>query len=572
MTDTVAFAKKYAEQNWQVFPLQARQKTPIVKWADMATSDETMIVGWWDNNPDANIGIACGRRSGVIVLDVDSGHGGYESIAELREKYGEIPETAVVKTGSGGEHIYFKHPGVEIRNSAGKLGRGLDIRGDGGYVVAPPSVHPNGNRYEWVVRPRDVGLAEMPQWMVDLLTVKEAPVPVVTNGLIANGSRNNTLTSKAGAMRRAGFSEDEIFPALLAYNRRNCLPPLPDGEVLSIARSMTRYQPAQEPEIQIAKLTDTESLIDRLEAEILEREKNPKAVWGIPYAWPFLSLATGGKHKGKLIYLGGEPGVGKSWFAEQDAVFTAIGNPSAGIAPVPTVYWSGEMSSEEVLGRAFEMLGVPGRRMNTGRMVNEYGDYWPAFNQAKAILLNSPLYISDQPLDLDGVDDFMRREIGEHGAEYFVFDYDWLIGARGENEIETSQKISRALKVLARKLNVCVMALSSVNKLGMDTTANVTKSNLSGSGKKIHDADTVYMLTKLNENKVPPEVQRMYLPSDYWKIVTLSISKGRSLDYTLPDKKILYARETPNPKFKELRELKPEETSIDSWLERSDMK
>ena len=566
--DTVAFAKKYAEQHWQVFPLQPKQKTPIVKWADVATSDENMAVGWWDNNPEANIGIACGKRSGVIVLDVDAGHGGYESMADLRERYGEIPETAVVKTGSGGEHIYFKHPGVEIRNSASKLGKGLDIRGDGGYVVAPPSIHPNGNAYEWVVRPREVGLADMPQWMIDLLTVKEIPVPVVTNGLIANGSRNDTLTRKAGAMRRAAFSEDEIYPALLAYNRRNCLPPLSDGEVLAISRSMTRYPPAKEDVREVPVLTDMISLADELEAEIEEREKNPKAVWGIHYAWPFLSLITGGKQKGELIYLGGEPGVGKSWFAFQDALITAIGVPSKDIAPVPTCVWSGEMPARTAIRRMFEMLGVPKRRMLTGKMQ----EYWQTFSEAKAILLNSPLFISDQPLSVEMAEEFIRREMGEHGVEYFVFDYDWLISAKGDGEIETSQTISRTFKTIARKLDVSIMLLSSVNKMGMDTTAATTKSNLSGSGKKIHDADIVYLLTKLNENKVPPEIQRAYLPADYWKIVALNIGKGRDLDYHLPDKKILYARETPSPTFKELRELKPEETSIDSWLERSDLK
>ena len=568
MTDTVAFAKKYVEQGWQVFPLQPRQKTPIVKWADVATTDEKMAVGWWDNDPDANIGIACGKRSGIVVLDVDVDKNGYESLAALRDEWGELPETAIAKTGGGGEHIFFKHPGIEIRNSAGKLGPGLDIRGDGGYVVAAPSIHPNGQSYEWVVKPREVGLADMPKWLIDLLFVKEKPVPVVTNGKIANGSRNDTLARKAGSMRRSGFSEDEIYQALLSFNKRSCMPPLSDGEVLLVARSISRYQPQNEPANEVPQLTDAESLIDGLESEIQERERDPRAVWGIHYAWPFLSLVTGGKQKGELIYLGGEPGVGKSWWAFQDAMQTAIGNPSKKIEPVPTCLWSGEMPAKTAIRRMFEILGVPKRRMLTGKMEA----YWHEFNVAKATLLNSPLYISDQPLSVENADDFIAREMGEHGVEYFVFDYDWLISAKGDGEIETSQAISRTFKTIARKRNVSIMLLSSVNKLGMDTTADTTKSNLSGSGKKIHDADIVYLLTKLNEKKVPDDIMQKFMPKDYWKIVVLNIGKGRDLDYHVPDKKIMYARETPNPKFRELRELKEHETNIDSWLERSDLK
>jgi len=121
--DTLLFAKAYSKQGWQSFPCRPHDKTPLVKWADVATTEENMLVGWWDNFPDANIGIACGKRSGIVVLDVDAGHGGYDSLTKLIDQYGPLPETPVSKTGSGGEHVFFKHPGIEIRNSASKLGR-----------------------------------------------------------------------------------------------------------------------------------------------------------------------------------------------------------------------------------------------------------------------------------------------------------------------------------------------------------------------------------------------------------------------------------------------------------------
>jgi hypothetical protein len=382
MNPVIPYAQSYAKGGWQSFPVKPRDKTPLVRWADMATTEENMILGWWDVNPDANIGIACGKRSGIIVLDVDAGHGGYESLTELFEKYGKFPDTPISQTGSGGEHIFFRHPGVEIRNSASKLGPGLDIRGDGGYVVAPPSIHANGKSYEWIISPEDVGLADMPAWMVDLLTSRSpAPTPKAADGKIIEGGRNDYLTQKAGAMRRKNFSEDAIFAALQVDNREKCAPPLSDGEILQIAKSITRYEPQDEPKIQ-APLPAAMTVIEILEAEIKERETNPKDVWGIHYPWEYLSLITGGKQLGELMITAGEPGVGKSWFAHQDALFTAIGNPSLKIPETPVLLWSGEMKKKQVYRRFFEMLGVSKRAMLTGKMqkrdkyTGEVIDWW----------------------------------------------------------------------------------------------------------------------------------------------------------------------------------------------------
>lgn len=560
----VPYAQAYAQKGWQTFPLKAKDKIPFVKWADVATCDQTMITGWFDNYPDANIGIACGSRSGIVVLDVDAGHGGYESLTKLIEKHGALPETPVSKTGSGGEHIFFKHPGIEIRNSAGKLGAGLDIRGDGGYVVAPPSVHPNGNIYEWAV---DTDLADMPDWMIEAL--KESPKPEakpMQAGEVIEGGRNDYLIKMAGAMRRKGFSEDAIFLALQVDNREKCNPPLSDGEVLQIAKSVVRYAPEDVPQVE-KSLPNSLTVIEILEAEIREREKDPKEVWGIHYAWDYLSILTGGKQKGELIYGAGEPGVGKSWFFHQDALFTAIGRKvNNKFVETPVLLWSGEMKRKQVYRRFFEMLGVPKRAMLTGQMkekdkfTGEFIDHWEKYEEAKAVLMSSPVYVADMMLDLKDVRAMLEREIGEHGIQQAVFDYDWLINAPGQGEIEQSQNISRGMKQIANDLDISIILISSVNKMGMgQTSENVTKANLSGSGKKLHDADVIYILTKFNEKK---NTDLGIMPQDYWKITTLHIEKAREMDFNIPGGFINYMRETPNPKFKEMKSIgdKP------SWL------
>ena len=567
MNQTLSFARAYASKGWESFPLQPRQKTPTVKWADVATKDAQMLLGWFDNYPDANIGIACGKRSGIVVLDVDKDHNGYESLADLILTHGQLPETPVCKTGGGGEHIYFKAPDFEIRNSAGKLGQGLDIRGSGGYVVAAPSTHPNGNQYEWVVRPSEIELAEMPEWMLEALKEPEKTQPKNTEEVsgVVEGGRNDYLTKMAGAMRRKGFSEDAIFSALQIDNREKCSPPLSDGEILQIAQSVTRYTPEDVPQVE-KPLPKSVSVIEILEAEIREREKNPKDVWGIHYAWPYLSLLTGGKQPGEMIYGGGEPGVGKSWFFHQDALFTAIGNPSKKIPEVPALIWSGEMKRQQVFRRFFEMLGVPKRAMLTGKMstvdqrTGEVLSYWEQFEEAKGIIMNSPIYVADNFLDIREVEPFLQREIDAHGIQQVVFDYDWLIGSYGSGEIEQSQNISREMKRITNKLNLSITLISSVNKSGMGKESeNSTKANLSGSGKKLHDADVIYILTKFNESK---NNDMSIQVKDYHKIMTLHIEKAREMDFHLPGGAINYMRETPNPKFREMKRLdeKP------SWL------
>ena len=300
--------------------------------------------------------------------------------------------------------------------------------------------------------------------------------------------------------------------------------------------------------------------LELIESEIRERGKNPKNVWGIHYAWPYLSLVTGGKQKQELIILAGEPGVGKSWWAHQDAMYTAIGNPAKKIPPVPVLIWSGEMPRRQVYRRMFEMLGVPKRHMLTGQMSDTD---WQFFNEAKAILLNSPIYVSDDPLDLKDVPTLLEREIKEHGIEQAVFDYDWLINAPGNGEIEQSQNTSRAMKQATRRFDLSITLISSVNKLGMDkANEGVTKSNVSGSGKKLHDADIIYILTKFNEKK---NSDLSISPKDYGSISTLHISKGRELDFHVPNGAINYIRETPNPRFREMKDLtKP--GALPSWI------
>jgi hypothetical protein len=176
-------------------------------------------------------------------LDVD-GEQGLVAIQELR-KYGyELPPTLTVKRGRGC-HFYFRYPeDALIRNSAGKLGPGLDIRGDGGYVLVPPSVHPSGADYQWM---HEVAVAPAPDWLVERLKAHSPSTSAPGsngNNAITEGQRNASLASLAGTMRRCGMSPGAVQAGLLVENTERCKPPLPEWEVQAIARSVARYEPA----------------------------------------------------------------------------------------------------------------------------------------------------------------------------------------------------------------------------------------------------------------------------------------------------------------------------------------
>jgi hypothetical protein len=172
---TLDAALTYADRGWRVIPIVPGQKRPaLAAWQDAATSDPDLITDWFTQWPTHGVGIACGEASGIFVLDVDNAGDkvGDQVLAELEAKYGALPETYTVRTGSGGWHFYFLFdPARPIRN--GKLGPNLDIRGEGGQVLAPPTRHPDtGEEYRVHL---DVPLAPAPEWMYGLLLTRPEP-------------------------------------------------------------------------------------------------------------------------------------------------------------------------------------------------------------------------------------------------------------------------------------------------------------------------------------------------------------------------------------------------------------
>lgn len=254
-------ALEYARRGWSVIPV-GRDKKPLVKWEpyqDVPASEES-ITEWWTKWPDANLGIITGAVSGIVVVDIDSAEG-EKSILEY------IPNSILCPMVSTprGRHLYFKHPGFGVSNNA-KVIPGCDFRGDGGYVIVPPSVR-GKEKYEWILGPDEVPIPELPNTYINTLnrslqsvtknrfgvtesvtdvtnpskefpSVTQKPLQGVTDRFITlqEGQRDEDLFYVAGKLARARMPEESLMTVMRVL-AASCDPPFPEREAEEKARS-----------------------------------------------------------------------------------------------------------------------------------------------------------------------------------------------------------------------------------------------------------------------------------------------------------------------------------------------
>jgi hypothetical protein len=244
--DLREFALRYAAHGWSVIPIEPRGKRPLVSWLEFQQRPATRaeIEGWYRRWPDANVGVVTGSVSGLVVVDVDDRDGGAESLAALELDHGPLAATVEAATGGGGRHVYFAHPGGTVASRVG-LAPGIDVRGDGGCVVAPPSLHPSGRRYTWLPGhgPGEVPLAAAPEWIRRGGGRSGHPLAhwrrLVREGVV-EGERNATIASLAGHLLWHEVDPEVMLELLLAWNQARCAPPLADDEVARVVASIVR--------------------------------------------------------------------------------------------------------------------------------------------------------------------------------------------------------------------------------------------------------------------------------------------------------------------------------------------
>jgi|GEM_PF-1136155 len=264
-------------------------KHPILKgWQSIATADQAQIMNWRETYKNCNFGIICGtygdRR--LVVIDLDADKGGFDSLRELEQAVGVLPDTVTVLTGGGGMHMYYYVPNdIDIPNAVEVGGyQGIDIKSRGGYVVSAGSVHRSGRRYEWDLehRPADIEIAALPNPFIKFFSKKPKnnPLHLVHEGSrsgesefrfterIADKTRNNTLFLLASQLHHRGSDRESVLDTITRVNQTNCDPPLTEDEIERLVVSATSYPVMDKKRIALARERERiESLLETAEPD-----------------------------------------------------------------------------------------------------------------------------------------------------------------------------------------------------------------------------------------------------------------------------------------------------------------
>jgi bifunctional DNA primase/polymerase-like protein/AAA domain-containing protein/primase-like protein len=306
-------ALSYARLGWSVIPIQCKDKRPLVEWTEFQKrrSTEQEITDWWTKYPDSNVAVVTGKISGIFVLDVD-GEDGKKSIYSK-----QLPATVIANTGKGTHH-YYKTNGTPIPNKVGLLA-GIDIRGENGYVVVPPSVHPSGKVYEWAewMNPEETTISEPPEWLMEALKGNGviAREPINIGAAIPEGKRNDTIFRYAATMYAKGLWDEEVITLVKAKNALKCIPSLPEYEVETICLSAKKLDSRNHPERHESQSEEIKTFIKPISTLFMESDVKPEYL-----CFPILE-------KGTIGFVAGEPKVTKSWLALHIAHALTTGNP-----------------------------------------------------------------------------------------------------------------------------------------------------------------------------------------------------------------------------------------------------
>ncbi len=257
-------ALDYAKSGWKVFPCN-HDKKPLTKHGFKdATTDPEIIVETFSRLAQPNIGIATGRGSNLVVVDVDKRSGGIETLHQLETKYGQL-RTRRAQTGGGGFHLYFQYPdGERIKSGAGKGGEGIDIKAEGGCITAPPSIHKNGKPYEWV---NGDDIAVLPAWLLQRIRSAKRTRRNCKKRLSEEG-RNEALFHYLVKFAYRGLSIEELYTLGLAENQ-TYNPPMSDEEVRGRAKSTWDYVRAHKDNLEDNQAFVADFCVEKFAGDIL---------------------------------------------------------------------------------------------------------------------------------------------------------------------------------------------------------------------------------------------------------------------------------------------------------------
>ena len=467
-------ALQYFRRGWSVIPIRPSGKEPLIPWQEFQKrkASESEIRSWWAKWPNANVGIVTGAISGLAVVDLD-GTEGIKQAQTLRLSSG-----CVSSTGKG-KHLYFKHPGENVCNSVRKF-PGVDLRGDGGYVLAPPSLHPNGRRYQWGVASN---CAMLPIFPTKVFSGSSLTRPTQQqgnpSGWIATaisqmklGNIDNTLFRVCSKLRRDGFTEEDALVLLKPHADRAGAT---ENHLADKIRNVWGRYETQKEESKESAIVVPANIIEqhrKLRAESAKRT-SPE----LPLGLLSIDTYTGGLRRGEIFTLAARTGIGKTCAAINIAINILKHKKRI-------LFFTTEMSTDSILDRFITMLDKD--EDEAYKKVSEFG---------------TNLQICD--MGAPSIDK-VKAMAEETLPDVIIFDHIQHIRGRHDSPRQNIDEFVRGLKDVARGSSCAVLVLSQIRRLFRD---NKTKeevapllSDLKESGTIEEESGAVVLLSVMDSD------------------------------------------------------------------------
>lgn len=473
------WALYYQSIGLSIIPTGAN-KVSLIKWEPYqdrcATVEE--IKRWWSIWPDANPTLVAGEISGVVTLDLDKKH-------NRTSKEFSIPPTICARSGSGGEHFFFKHPGRNIPSTNGQLfGEGVDLKADGGYILLAPSVNESGGVYDWIVPLESKNdLAEMPEWLVRAIEGHEKTGKKLWQkdpNEILEGSRNETATSIAGKIRSSlplELLETVGWSGLTAWNQT--IPkPLPERELRTVWESVNKYPVGNN---QIRKNISSKAIT-----------KCFANIQSVPISW----LWEGRIAIGKLTMIAGDPGLGKSFVTVNIATNVSKGynwpvdNSTPPIGDV--IFLSAEDDPADTIKPRLEAMGADCNRIYIIEAIQEEAETKNESTQRMFSFKRDIETLSDLLSSLPNCNLVIIDPISAY------------LDSTDSNNNSDIRGLLAPLSVLAGKHKVAIVLVSHLNKNSSVASAYRVMGSLAFTAA----VRTAYIVTKDKDN---PE-RRLFMP------------------------------------------------------------
>lgn len=457
-------ARKYIKAGFSVIPV--KNKVPAVDWKEYQTRRATdeELQGWFPKYPQ--IGIVTGKISGITVVDVDVKNGGLETLKQLR-----LPPTWMVKTGGGGWHYYYAYD-ERVQQTQNVL-QGIDIRNDGGQVVAPPSRHESGRKYEWTYKEGEIGT--IPYELFSKHEVVKTDWEELLKLGTQEGNRNGSAASLFGKLMTL-FQPKEwetVWEIGKYWNSKNN-PPLQERELRNVFESISKRAITNKRQT-VEEVIEQSKKPTEIAVQVKEKDKLAKRFfsWGnseLDYDLPLIEWHS-------YVVLFGQAGSGKTTFAMN----MARANKNVCLLTL-------EMSRDKLVKQyAFRRAGVSKEQYKRG----EYSD--DIFEQYAHELDNIRILGVDedtekQDYSCDDIEKIVQREDVDM---LFIDNFNKLAGG-GENDVSKDNNTSSRLLFMTRQYNVAIVVIHHTNKpTSQRTTVLRGVKGMRGTNKLVDDADVV---------------------------------------------------------------------------------